>query len=48
LLLLVLDRLPLLVGQRLPFFVGAVWLITTNLDKKIASSDTIIVSSPNG
>jgi hypothetical protein len=48
LLLLLLDRLPLLVGQRLPFSSARFWLIITNVDKKIASSDTIMVSSPNG
>lgn len=48
LLILLLHRLPLLVGDDLPLGVGRFWLIRTNVDKKIASRDTIIVNSPNG
>jgi hypothetical protein len=36
------------VGQHLPLLVRRFWLIITNVDRKIASSDTIIVSSPKG
>jgi hypothetical protein len=46
LLLFFLDGLPLVVGQDLAFLVGPVWLIITKVDRKIASSDTIMVSSP--
>jgi hypothetical protein len=44
--LLGLDLPPLTVGQDLAFLVGWFWLIITKVDKKMASSDTIIVSSP--
>jgi hypothetical protein len=46
--ILLLDRLPLLVGQHLPLLVRPVLADITNVDRKIASSDTIIVSSPKG
>ena len=44
-----LHELPLVVGQDLVRFSSArFWLIITNVDRKIASSDTIIVSRPYG
>ena len=48
LLVLFLHHLVLLVGGGLSLEVGPFWLIITNVDRKIASSDTIIVNSPNG
>ena len=45
----VLHRLPFLVWRGATRFASArFWLIITNVDRKIASSETIIVSSPNG
>jgi hypothetical protein len=38
----------LLVGQHLSSLVGAVLADQHNVDRKIASNDTIIVSRPNG
>jgi hypothetical protein len=43
-----LDHLPLVVGQDLVLLVARFWLIITNVDRKMASSDTIMVSSPKG
>ena len=45
---LVLDGTPLLVRKHLALRVGAVWLIITNVQRKIASSETIIVGRPYG
>jgi hypothetical protein len=46
--LLLLDRPPLLVGQHAPPLVGGFWLIIRNVDRKMASRDTNMVSKPNG
>ena len=48
LLLLLLDCLLLVVGQHLALLVARFWLIITKVDRNMASSDTIMVSSPNG
>jgi hypothetical protein len=45
---LFLDGLPLLVGDRLMLRVRLFWLIITKVERKIASSETIIVSRPYG
>jgi hypothetical protein len=42
------DDLPLMVRDELTLRVGLFWLIITNVDRKIASSKTIIVSGPYG
>ena len=44
----VLDHGPLLIGDDLALRVGTVLAVITNVDRKIASSDTIIVNSPYG
>ena len=46
LLVFFLDGLPLVVGQDLAFSSARFWLIITKVDRKIASSDTIMVNSP--
>ena len=38
--------LPLLSGYDLAFCVGSVWLIITKVERKIASSETIMVKRP--
>jgi hypothetical protein len=43
---LLLDGLPLLISERLTLRVRLFWLISTNVERKIASSETIIVSRP--
>jgi hypothetical protein len=43
-----LDGLPLLVGDYLTLRVRPVRLIITKVERKIASSETIIVSKPYG
>ena len=48
LLVLLLDGLPLLVGDDLALASARFWLIITNVDRKIASSETIIVRRPYG
>jgi hypothetical protein len=48
LLLLVLDCLPLVVGQHLALLVSQVLADHHEVDRYLASSDTIMVSSPNG
>src|SRR6478672_7125982 len=45
---LLLHGHPLLAGDHLRFASARFWLIITKVERKIASSDTIIVSSPNG
>jgi hypothetical protein len=46
--LLVLDHFPLVVGQDLPFHVGAVLADHHERAQEVASKDTIIVSRPYG
>ena len=46
LLVLLLDGLPLLVSDHLPLRLGPFWLIITKVQRKIALSETIIVSRP--
>ena len=46
--ILFLDGLPLMVRDELTLRVGLFWLIITNVERKIASSETIIVSRPYG
>jgi hypothetical protein len=48
LVVLFLHHLPLQIGGGLAFEVGAVWLIITKVDMKIAWSGKIIVNRPNG
>ncbi len=48
LLLFELNRLPLLPRQHLAFLVRRFWLIITNVDRKIASSETIRVRVGHG
>jgi hypothetical protein len=48
LLLLLLDCLPLVVGQHLALLVRQVLADHHEVDRNMASSDTIMVSSPNG
>ena len=45
---LLFHRLPLLVGDDLPFRVGTVLADITKVERKIASSETIIVRRPYG
>lgn len=42
-----LQRIPVIVGDDLPA-LARFWLMRMNADRKIASSETTIVSSPNG
>src|SRR6478672_5839648 len=48
LLFLSLNCLPLLIGEQLALMSARFWLIITNVDRNIASNDTIIVSKPYG
>jgi hypothetical protein len=48
LLLLLLDCLPLVVGQHVALLVRQVLADHHEVDRNMASSDTIMVSSPNG
>jgi hypothetical protein len=48
LLVLLTDRPPLQVATTCRFASARLWLIITNVERKIASSETIIVSRPNG
>ena len=48
LLLLLLDGLPLVVGQHLALLVRQVLADHHEVDRNMASRDTIMVSSPNG